>query len=291
MAGYKNVIVIGYGVVAKDVLETVFQNQSKYGYKTEYIEHEVYPFGVARKYAVANSLQYSVIEENVDLLRHLMEAAERGSTLIISANNNYLFPKGLIVKDGVSIINFHNALLPSYPGRNAPSWAIYNNEAKTGITWHYVSAEVDGGDIIAQRGVSLSPDIKAYELVAEQMTLAAEVFNTIFEDVITDKVDRIKQNAPQNRKIYKSYEVPNNGRIDISSNPEEIYRILRSVDYGKNDIFPLPIAELDGRQIQIKRYKVVDEIGLRDNRVYIPYKNKYLMLAYNIVEADSANKA
>lgn len=278
---YDKVIVIGYGVVTKDVLETVNVNKNLFGYSTEYVEYEVYPFNLATKYAVSNDIKHLRIGDKNKLYNYFLEEAKRHKLLIISASNNYLFPKVLIELDNVTIINFHNALLPDYPGRNAPSWVIYNGEKKTGITWHYVSESVDAGDIIAQKEMVVYDDVKAYQLSAELMKLAAEAFADVYKSVIIGNVETVKQNVDGNtRKIYKSWEVPADGFIDLASNTEDIYRILRALDYGKNGIFPPPIAELDGDKIQINRYKVVSDKDYKDNRLYLNYKDKYLMLSY-----------
>lgn len=278
---YDKVIVIGYGVVTKDVLETVNVNKDVFGYLTEYVEYEVHPFNLATKYAVSNDIKHLTIEDIDELSDYFLEEAKRYKLLIISASNNYLFPKALIELDNVTIINFHNALLPDYPGRNAPSWVIYNGEKKTGITWHYVSESVDAGDIIAQKEIVVDDDMKAYQLSAELMKLAAEAFDEVYSRVLTGDVETIKQNIDGNaRKIYKSWEVPADGFLDLASNVENIYRILRALDYGKSGIFPPPTAELDGKKVHINRYKVVADKDYKDNRLYLNYKDKYLMLSY-----------
>lgn len=284
---YEKVIVIGYGVIAKDVLELVKKKQSEYGYVIEYIEHEEYPFSVVKSYAEANDIMVFTIENNNELLAHFIRTINGyEKVLIVSANNNYIFPTEITGRQSVSIINFHNALLPLYPGRNAPSWVIYNDEEKTGITWHYVSDDIDGGDIIVQKEIMLDSDIKAYELVKKQMDVAAEAFDEIYDDVMYDIAPRIKQNMPEQRRIYKSNEVPGDGLIDINGDTKAVYRTLRALDYGKSNIFPLPAAEVEEGTVYIKRYKIVDKEGAENNRRYLAYGNRFLMLVYDIMNVD-----
>ena len=136
--------------------------------------------------------------------------------LIISVNNNFIFPAKLISNENVVIINFHNALLPELPGRNAPSWAIYEGKKTTGITWHYVAEEIDAGDIIIQKKCIIDDDVKAYELVASQMKLASDAFKECFDDILHGVVQTKKQMVPAHRKIYKSFEIPGNGKINLA---------------------------------------------------------------------------
>lgn len=279
---FEHVIVIGYGIVTEKVLYCVWEKCLEYGYTMEYIEYEVYPFNKAKKFAVEKGIYYSMIENKKELLDYFQKKA-RTSLLIISASNNYLFPRDLVRNKNVTIINFHNALLPDLPGRNAPSWAIYEGKKKTGITWHYVSAEIDAGDIIVQKECEIDPDIKAYKLVEKLMKLASEAFMECYCDVLDGKAQSIVQNIPSNRKIYKSDEVPSDGYFSMDDAPDDIYRLLRAVDYGKNNIFPLIKTEYNGEIIQIHRYKKIkaEEQEGGEYRIYFKLSDgNSLMLHY-----------
>jgi phosphoribosylglycinamide formyltransferase-1 len=50
------------------------------------------------------------------------------------------------------IINIHPALLPSFKGAHGIEDAFNYGVKVFGVTIHYVSSELDGGKIIAQRG-------------------------------------------------------------------------------------------------------------------------------------------
>ena len=47
-------------------------------------------------------------------------------------------------------INIHPSLLPSYKGPTPTNWMIHNKEKICGLTAHFVSSEIDSGDIISQ---------------------------------------------------------------------------------------------------------------------------------------------
>ncbi|MEH2956721.1 formyltransferase family protein [Candidatus Merdisoma sp. JLR.KK006] len=138
-----------------------------------------------------------------------------------------------------TIVNFHNALLPKFPGRNAPSWAIFENEQETGITWHYVTKQVDAGDIIIQKKCRITADVRAYELTEKLMQLAFEAFKEKFAEIIEDRAAARKQLLTGKRKIYKSSDIPGMCRFGMEDSPEYIYRLLRAEEKPGRLYLPL----------------------------------------------------
>jgi phosphoribosylglycinamide formyltransferase-1 len=53
-------------------------------------------------------------------------------------------------KFSTKMINLHPSLLPEYPGLNTHQKVLSNNDNNHGVSIHYVSAELDGGPLIAQ---------------------------------------------------------------------------------------------------------------------------------------------
>lgn len=56
------------------------------------------------------------------------------------------------------ILNIHPSLLPKYKGLNTHQRALENGDAKHGCSVHYVSAELDSGEIILQKEIDIFPD-------------------------------------------------------------------------------------------------------------------------------------
>ena len=56
------------------------------------------------------------------------------------------------------ILNIHPSLLPKFAGLEAWKQALAAGEEVAGCTVHYVDADVDGGEIIAQRAVPILPN-------------------------------------------------------------------------------------------------------------------------------------
>lgn len=280
MSDFKQIAIIGYGVITGRVLSYVNECANRYGYIVRYIEHEVYPFNAAKKYAKTMGLGSETIEDSNRLTDYFFELAKEGKTLIVSASNNYLFPKQLVENSNIKIINFHNALLPELPGRNAPSWAIYEKYKRTGITWHYVNSKIDEGDIIIQKECVIDNDVKAYELAARLMNIGGDAFETIFEAVLNNAAKVYKQQISQKRKLYKAREIPGGGQFSLEDNALDIYRLLRAMDYGKNNIFPSPETVYKGQKVKVRRYKKMSrrEIGNFEDKLFLPIDNEYVLM-------------
>lgn len=254
------VILIGFGKIASDILEYLIAQRKIWGYELQFIEFESYPTSRIEKVCQDNQVGFLRLHDKAAVTRRL-EGYER-QTLIVSAGNKYLFPASVIRKENLSVINFHNALLPHFPGRNAPSWAIWNGAEESGATWHLVSEGVDEGDCLWQRACPITEDTKAYELSKKIMEMAFEGFRKIFEDVILRKASAVPQDGrdalQEKDRLHYSWEIPGNGVFHLRDKSQDIYRLLRAVDYGLNRIFPYVQCVLDdGSFVEIVSYKKV----------------------------------
>ncbi|WP_395745436.1 phosphoribosylglycinamide formyltransferase [Prosthecobacter sp.] len=79
------------------------------------------------------------------------------------------------------IVNVHPSLLPKFKGANAPQLAIDEGELESGCTVHLVTAEIDGGRILAQARVPVNIGDTATTLHArikvEEHKLLPQVLN------------------------------------------------------------------------------------------------------------------
>lgn len=55
------------------------------------------------------------------------------------------------------IINIHPSLLPKYPGLHTHERALAAGDAEHGSSVHYVTAQLDGGPLIAQARIAIAP--------------------------------------------------------------------------------------------------------------------------------------
>ena len=100
-----------------------------------------------------------------------------------------LIPDYLINAFPRRIINLHPALLPKFGGKGM--WGHHVHEAvkaagetETGMTVHYVTPVCDGGEIIAQYRVSLSPSDSVDDIAEKEHLLEMKHFPQVVEQVL-----------------------------------------------------------------------------------------------------------
>lgn len=274
---FERVVIIGYGKATGEILKYAADRRPDYGYVLQFIEHEIHALSVTKQICEERGIPFASVPDKRELGEYLGKIQEK--TLIVSASNNFLFPAALVERENMTIINFHNALLPDYPGRNAPSWVIYQGEARTGITWHYVTAGVDEGNIIIQKSCGIGYDTKAYELTETLMDLAYDGFCECFDSVLQENAEARPQGFSPKRRMYRSTEIPGDGFFDLNEPPEKLYRLLRSVDYGKIGIFPPLQMEVAGKRAEVLRYrKIAPEKRTEGaDMLYMPFADGMLL--------------
>jgi phosphoribosylglycinamide formyltransferase-1 len=89
---------------------------------------------------------------------HYIEAIRKcAPDLIVLAGFMRILKPGFIEAFPQGIINLHPSLLPSFPGLDAIGQAWRRGVKITGCTVHRVTADVDGGPIVAQVPVEIVP--------------------------------------------------------------------------------------------------------------------------------------
>ena len=249
---YDKVIVIGAGKIVGDVIGDLVEEMDELGYSVEYIKYEPNMMPLPKRLA-EKITTYDMPEKN-EVTDYLKSQSEK--VFVVSAGNNYIFPKSVVSMSNIFIINFHNALLPNYRGRNAPTWAIYYGEKISGPTWHIVTSGVDEGGILFQKECPINDDMKAYELARDIMLASHEGFSSIFKKLLTGEYVETKLQSVNEGKMYYSYDVPNGGRFEMTDSPKDIYRLLRATDYGLTRFLPYMKTELPGiGEVEIVSYK------------------------------------
>lgn len=114
---------------------------------------------------------------------------EFGIDFIVLAGFLLVVPDFLINAYDHRIINLHPALLPKFGGIGMYGHHVHEavkaaGETETGMTVHYVSNTVDGGEIIAQRSIPLTPDDTPETIAEKEHLLEMRFFSEIVESVI-----------------------------------------------------------------------------------------------------------
>lgn len=257
---FEKIIIIGNGTIALEITKNLSI------YHPISISYQPHRLSILEIFCKNNHISYYSFNESHQITDFLQTFNEK--TLIISANNHYIFPKKIIDKPKMKIINFHNALLPLYRGVNAPIWSIYNQDKISGITWHMVNVKLDSGSIISQSKFNLTPNIRSIELIKILMELGFDSFLSFKDDLLKDNL-KLKKMPSSSAPLNKAKDLPNEGILDISWNEDKMSAFLRSMDAG--GIIPKPKILINQNEYIVESY----ELGTSS------YKKDFLVLAKN----------
>lgn len=255
---FKDYIVIGTGTIAQKVLLALMDlgiNPLFLISRTEVIES-------TQAFCERNHIKWKKLDKQG--LTNFLSAIEI-DTLVISAANRYLFPADVIGNSNLYIINYHGALLPSYPGRNAEAWCIYEGAALGGITWHEVNEGVDTGMILDQRSVELDAHVTSIKLLGMYTRLAETAFKHFLPRLIAGKWKVYPQSKEIDEKdMYYSWQRPNEKMLDTYWDAPRISRFLRAFDYGPLESLGVPKIKFDNKDYEISKYKILQSVEMGD---------------------------
>lgn len=132
--------------------------------------------------------------DNPNSKKYLEKLAVHELDLIIN-QSQHILKKRLLNTPKIGVLNRHNALLPRNRGRLTPFWVLYKKEKETGVSIHFVTEDIDGGDIVVQKrfeieaGDSFSRVVnKNYSLAGKAMIEAIELVGSgEYETMVNDK--------------------------------------------------------------------------------------------------------
>ena len=132
--------------------------------------------------------------------------------------------------------NLHGSLLPRYRGAAPINWAIINGDTETGVTTFFLKHEIDTGDIIDQKRISVGPDENFGSVYDRLMHIGADLTVSTVARIIDGTISTVSQNADGLEapspapKIFKE-----TCHIDWTRNAGEIHNLIRGLS-------PLPGA-------------------------------------------------
>ncbi|HAA00750.1 MAG TPA: methionyl-tRNA formyltransferase [Flavobacteriales bacterium] len=129
-------------------------------------------------------------------------------------------------------INLHASLLPNYRGAAPINWAVINGEKETGVSTFFIREEIDTGNVIAQRKVSIGENETAGELHDKLMLVGAELLVETVKAIESGTAHSIPQeemsvgtkNFPVATKIFRE-----DCKIDWTKKTDSIFNLIRGM--------------------------------------------------------------
>lgn len=160
-----------------------------------------------------------------------------------------IFSHGLLSIPLKGAINSHPSLLPKYRGAHPHFWVLVNGETETGLTAHYMTDQIDDGEIIGQISFHIKDDDTYTTLYQKILNHVPE----LIKHVENFMVDNQGHSWPQNSKNATFY----------NNDKESDRKILWDIYEGKK-IYNLVRTERAYFVFRSKKF-IVKKISLATN--------------------------
>lgn len=148
---------------------------------------------------------------------------------IFSYLSRWVLPAILIQKARVAAINFHPAS-PDYPGVGCNNFALYEGAAEFGVTCHYMTDQIDAGNIIALKKFSVYPEDDVHSLLERTYNSQLLLFYEVIELVLSAQ-PLPNSNERWSRKPFTRRELDELALISPDMSRDEISRRVRATNY------------------------------------------------------------
>ncbi len=156
----------------------------------------------------------------------------------------------------LGIVNGHPSLLPRYRGPFPVAWAIRNGETEIGMSYHFMDASFDTGNLLAQVPIPLDDEETDETLFGKFPAVAAELLATVFERLAAgDPGD------PQKGGEYQSAFEEAYRHVDPTATAAEVHRQVRAWSFMPPIVGLGPILERDGGAIRIVKSSLSEVDG------------------------------
>ena len=177
---------------------------------------------------------------------------------LLSIVNHEILSALLLASAAKGAINYHDALLPSYAGFNATSWAILEGQATHGVSWHTMTGDVDGGDILLQRTIEVSDDDTAFTLGVKCSDAGVESFATLLAQMEQDSLSPRAQHGQ--RSFHPRSDRPGPAVLDFARPAGELHALVRALTFGPEDNWmATPKLRADGGYLSVLDARLVAE--------------------------------
>jgi len=101
--------------------------------------------------------------------------------LIILAGFMRILSHAFVKQFAGKIINIHPSLLPKYPGLNTHARVLSAKDSHHGVSVHFVTEALDGGPLIAQTSLNISPQDTVHTLQERVHTLEHKIYPQVLK--------------------------------------------------------------------------------------------------------------
>jgi len=168
-------------------------------------------------------------------------------------------------------INLHCSPLPRYKGKAPVNWQIINGEILTGISLHYMTREIDSGDIIDIQKTEIldTDDIMSVNKKLEQIAIV--LLDKNIPLIIEGQNNRFPQNLSES--TYFGARKPADGEINWYNDSKVILNLIRAVTKPYPGAFTI-IGDIKYIIWKASKLSISSAPPIRMNENYLVTQNK-----------------
>jgi len=151
---------------------------------------------------------------------------------LFSIVNGMSLPDDMLALPIRYAINYHDGPLPTYAGLNATTWALINQEATHGITWHIMSKRVDAGDILKQVTIDIAVNETSLTLNAKCYEAASNAFAELIDELACGQEVATPQNLDERTYFGITKQPPLGGVLSWQYSAQKLARLIQALDFG-----------------------------------------------------------
>jgi methionyl-tRNA formyltransferase len=219
-----NVAVFGEDIYTSAVLESLIESGQTISLivTPEYFNEN---YIVLEETASKYHIEFVKDDVNAEKIKKLLIKIK--PDLIVAVHLRKILDKEIFSQAARGAINVHPSLLPKYRGLSPQHQAILHGDDESGVTVHFIDADVDTGEIIVQKKFPVSKEDYILDVQSKMLgiykTIVVEAVN-LLEDVgfkpIKQDLTRVSYFGPLKK---------NDRRIDLTKSKQEVYRLIRAV--------------------------------------------------------------
>lgn len=150
-------------------------------------------------FILTRAQKFGIKAEFLPFAKNLEYFQQNKFDLVVLAGYMRIIPED-VLEEMDRVVNIHPSLLPAFKGSaNGIKDAFLAGVKVSGVSVHWVTTDVDGGEIIAQYPVFITNDMHFDEFEAEMHKLEHKLYPIVIEQLLEDKIfdfaDLMKSNC------------------------------------------------------------------------------------------------
>ena len=181
--------------------------------------------------------------------------------LMLCAGFPWKIPQAALDVPRLGSVNQHPALLPRHRGPIPFAWTVREDDPVWGMTWHYMDAELDTGNLLAQGSIPVEDDdVLIDEFAPKLQELGMDLLQGALERVMAR--DPGDPQASERATWAGHFEDDDYVRIDWSHSARAIHNQVRAwhLTFGMSRL-RAPVGEVGGEEVVVLQTRLTDPGG------------------------------